>query len=108
MSFNILRTQAFSNHLKLLAKKYPSIKKDYEQLLQELASNHAAGISLGKNCYKIRMNIASKKRGKSGGARVITYLKIEDKKITLLDIYYKAGKDSISEKELIELLKKAE
>ena len=105
MSFNILRTDTFSLRLKQLDKKYPSIKKDYEHLLAELSSNPSAGISVGKNCYKIRMNIASKKRGKAGGARVITYLKIEAKTITLLDIYDNADKASITEKELQALLK---
>lgn len=107
MSFSILRTDTFSTHLKSLAKKYPSIKKDYEKLLAELSSHPASGSSIGKNCYKIRMNIASKKRGKSGGARVMTYLKIEAETITLLDIYDKAEKESINDKELAALIKKA-
>jgi mRNA-degrading endonuclease RelE of RelBE toxin-antitoxin system len=108
MNFSITLTDTFSNHLKQLAKKYPSIKEDFKKLLSELSANPLSGISLGKNCFKVRMNIASKKKGKSGGARVITYLKIEDKKITLLDIYDKAEKDALSDKELRALLKKVE
>ncbi len=108
MSFNILRTQAFSRHIKILSKKYPSLKKDYALLLEQLDANPLLGVPLGRNCYKIRMKIASKNAGKSGGARVITYVKIADERITLLNIYDKADKDSISEKELSALLKKAE
>ena len=33
MSFNILRTCTFLQHIKQLGKKYPSIKKDYEHFL---------------------------------------------------------------------------
>ena len=64
-------------------------------------------ISLGQNCYKVRWKITSKQTGKSGGARVITYVKIENKLITLLDVYDKAEKESITEKELAALIKKA-
>lgn len=108
MNYEILRTDVFTKHLKRLAKKYSSLKNDYAFLLDSLQVEPLQGISLGRNCYKIRMKISSKAGGKSGGARVITYVKIELKRITLLDIYDKSEKDSISEKELAALLKKAE
>ncbi len=108
MSYEILRTDEFTRHLKQLSKKYPSLKNDYAELLSSLQQNPIQGVSLGKNCYKVRLRITSKKAGKSGGARVITYVRIQYKKITLLEIYDKAEKDSISEKELAALLKKAE
>ena len=108
MSFEILRTDTFSKHLKVLSKKYPSLKKDYTLLLELLTANPLSGVPLGKNCYKIRMKISSKNTGKSGGARVITYVKVERKRITLLDIYDKTDTDTISEKELSALIKKAE
>lgn len=108
MSFEIVRTDEFSKHLKALGKKYPSLKKDYALLIDLLSANPTTGIYLGKNCYKIRMKISSKNAGKSGGARVITYVKVQHKRITLLDVYDKAEKDSISEKELSALIKKAE
>ncbi|MEO5947170.1 MAG: type II toxin-antitoxin system RelE/ParE family toxin [Chitinophagaceae bacterium] len=107
MSYSISRTDEFSKHLKQLAKKYPSLKKDYEQLLVSLSKNPQEGTSLGQSCYKVRWRISSKQAGKSGGARVITYVKIEKKHITLLDVYDKADKESISEKELAALIKKA-
>ncbi|MCY7311932.1 MAG: type II toxin-antitoxin system RelE/ParE family toxin [Chitinophagaceae bacterium] len=69
--------------------------------------NPVAGISLGKDCYKIRLRLSSKQTGKSGGARVITYVKIERKNITLLDVYDKSEKESITEKDLAALIKKA-
>ncbi|MBL0145560.1 MAG: type II toxin-antitoxin system RelE/ParE family toxin [Chitinophagaceae bacterium] len=106
MSYNIIRTSEFTKHLKQLAKKYPSLKRDYEILLSILQTNPTTGTSLGQNCYKLRWKISSKQTGKSGGARVITYVKIERKTITLLDVYDKADKENITEKDLSALLKK--
>jgi hypothetical protein len=77
-------------------------------LKKQLLVNPTSGVPLGKDCYKIRMSIASKNKGKSGGARVITYVKVEKKRITLLDVFDKADKESISEKELAALIRKAE
>lgn len=107
MSFEILRTPTFSKHLKRLAKKYLSLKFDYAELLDSLQTRPTQGISLGKDCYKLRMKISSKQSGKSGGARVITYVRIEKARITLLDIYDKSDKENISEQELALLLKQA-
>jgi mRNA-degrading endonuclease RelE of RelBE toxin-antitoxin system len=107
MSYKIFRSENFSKQLKKLAKKYTSIKNDYFNLLDSLKVDPQIGSPLGNNCYKVRMQINSKKQGKSGGARVITYVLIEESKITLLDIYDKSEKDSISEKELKVLIKKA-
>ncbi|MGA9648084.1 type II toxin-antitoxin system RelE/ParE family toxin [Pedobacter sp.] len=59
---------------------------------------------MGKNCYKIRIAIASKGKGKSGGARIITNFMVTDSTVYLLSIYDKSEKDSISDRELVELL----
>jgi len=60
---------------------------------------------LGNNCFKIRIAIASKGKGKSGGARVIIHVVVTNEVVFLLDIYNKSEQESISEKELVELLK---
>lgn len=83
MNFEILRTDDFSRHLKQLSEKYPSLKKDYSELLQSLQENPLQGTALGKNCFKIRMKIISKGSDKSGGARVITYVRIIYRRIIL-------------------------
>ena len=64
----------FLKQLKHLAKKYKSIADDLELLRDELKQNPYAGADLGGGVRKVRMSIKSKGRGKSGGARVITYL----------------------------------
>jgi len=106
MSYNIIPTPPFERELKQLAKKYPSLKKDILALSNELLQNPRLGTSLGSECYKIRMAVSSKGRGKSGGARVITYVKISDEIIFLLAIYDKSDMDNLSEKDLQARLKK--
>lgn len=58
---------------KTLAKKYRSFEKDYAVFLAYLEANPFSGVSLGHDIYKTRMAIASKGKGKSGGARVLSY-----------------------------------
>ena len=45
---------------------------DYDAFLTGLEQDPFQGTSLGKGVRKVRMAIASKGKGKSGGARVIT------------------------------------
>ncbi len=63
------------------------------------------GSPIGKNCYKIRLAIKSKGKGKSGGKRVITNFLFTDDVIFLLTIFDKSQKENLTDKELGELLK---
>ncbi len=84
MSYSIVTIAPFDKQLKRLAKKYPSLKNEVAQLGKFLTNTPTSGVSLGNNCYKVRMSIASKGKGKSGGARVITHIydKSEQENIT--------------------------
>ena len=88
-----------------MSKKYPSLKQDFFELIESLEKNPEQGTNLGNNCYKIRIAIESKGKGKSGGARVITNFIIADETVYLLSIYDKSDKENLSNKELKELLK---
>jgi hypothetical protein len=98
MKFVYLPT--FVKRLKELSKKYPSIKDDFSALLKELETNPRKGTDLGKDCFKIRLAIKSKGRGKSGGARLITCVKVQADAIYFFTIYDKANQDNISDIEL--------
>jgi mRNA-degrading endonuclease RelE of RelBE toxin-antitoxin system len=100
MSYNVLYTENFLKEAKRLAKKYISLKSDIATLIESLEQDPTQGKSLGKDCYKIRLAIASKRKGKSGGARVITCVLIADTEVHLLTIYDKSEKEDISDKEL--------
>ena len=71
------------------------MKFELELLINNLEENPKLGKPLGKDCYKIRLPVKSKKKGKSGGARVITYVKIIRSEVYLLTIYDKSEKVDI-------------
>ncbi len=100
MNYNIEVTAYFSKQLKRLVKKFPSLKKEFSDLIVLLKENPEMGTNLGNNCYKIRLAIASKQKGKSGGARIITHIQVIETKIYLLSIYDKSEQSDISDKEL--------
>lgn len=103
----IIALPQFEKEFKQLAKKHPSLLNDFEIFLQQLTDNPFAGTKLGNNCFKVRMNIKSKRSGKSGGARVITCVKLVSSKLYLVSIFDKAEKGSISRDDIDFILKKA-
>ena len=105
MSYRVFTIPPFDKQLKRLAGKYPSLKKEIAELFHSLETNPEQGQPIGDSCYKIRLAIASKGRGKSGGARVITYFLVSHKSVYLLSIYDKSDKANISDAELESLLK---
>ncbi|AKP49601.1 MAG: type II toxin-antitoxin system RelE/ParE family toxin [Cytophagales bacterium] len=107
MSYKVIPTPEFKKLVKKLAKKYPSLKTDLQQLIETLVENPASGIRLGHNLYKIRMKISSKNRGKSGGARVITFIVTDDREVYLLHIYDKSQLENLTKEQIIELINNA-
>ncbi|MDI3322087.1 type II toxin-antitoxin system RelE family toxin [Pinibacter soli] len=105
MSYKVKTTTVFEKQAKRLVKKYSSLKKELYTLIQELKENPEHGIAIGKSCFKIRIAISSKGKGKSGGARIITNFIITDNTVYLIAIYDKSEQDSLTDKELTELLK---
>jgi hypothetical protein len=100
MNFNVETTPQFDKQAKRLAKKFPSLKAELAKIIEALSEEPKQGISLGNNFFKIRISIASKGKGKSGGARMITYLKISATTVFLTAIFDKSEKSNISAKEL--------
>lgn len=106
MSYKILNTPEFKKEIKRLSAKYPSLHSDFDVFLNELSENPFQGKALGNNCYKVRLSISSKRRGKSGGARVITFVQVTNEIVILISIYDKSEIATISEKEIKERLKR--
>lgn len=82
----------FAKEAKRLAKKYPSFKQDYKDFLVSIKNNPLQGDEITKNIRKIRMAIKAKGKGKSGGARVITFnilTDIENGHVVFLLLYDK-------------------
>jgi mRNA-degrading endonuclease RelE of RelBE toxin-antitoxin system len=93
MSYNVLTIPPFDRQLKRLAKKFHSLKTEYAQLISSLEADPFQGTLMSNNCYKIRVAVKSKSKGKSGGMRII-----------LLAIYDKSEQEDITEKEIKYLL----
>ena len=110
VSFDYL--DEFVRGAKVLRKRYPSFVSDYDTFLNELEKNPYGGESLGHHTYKNRMAIASKGKGKSGGARVITYnlqqVNDEEVLITLMSIYDKSDVENVSDAYLRSLVQQIE
>ena len=81
------------------------MKKEFAQLIESLKSNPKLGTPIGNDCYKIRLAIASKGKGKSGGARVITHIQITQTTVYLFAIYDKSEQSDISDTDLKEWVK---
>ena len=104
MNLTIIPTPEFVKQAKKLAKDYKKIGSDLENLKEELLKNPSMGVNLGNSCYKIRLANSSIPTGKSGGFRVVTYYIDTDDIIRLLLIYSKKDRDTITDKELQNIL----
>jgi len=94
----------FERQLKRLVRKFPSLKGEIAELATSLGSNPNTGVNIGQGCWKIRLAIASKGGGKSGGSRVITHVRVTSQRVYLLSIYDKSEQDTLTDKELKGLL----
>lgn len=101
-------TPEFLKSAKILSKRYKSFKNDLKELIKEITLNPHIGVSLGNGLRKLRMSITSKGKGKSGGARVITFTLIaeeEREKVTFLYVYDKSDMANISDAKIRQILK---
>ncbi|EMM73102.1 type II toxin-antitoxin system RelE/ParE family toxin [Leptospira weilii] len=108
MNFKVFTLPKFDRQAKRLIKKFPSLKKEISGLIESLKTNPIQGTKIALDCYKIRLSIASKGKGKSGGARVITHFLVKDTAVFLMLIYDKAEQENVSNAEIEELLKEIE
>jgi mRNA-degrading endonuclease RelE of RelBE toxin-antitoxin system len=93
--------------VKKLTKRHRSFKHDFAALIALLKQTPEQGEPLGKDCFKIRIAIRSKNKGKSGGARVITCVRIVDETVYIVAVYDKSDTDTISDNDLAERLPEA-
>lgn len=98
MNLEIVRSDYFTAEFKKLLKRHRSLIDDYELFLDSLKKNPNQGVEIAPNIRKVRMAISSKGRGKSGGARVITFNALVSEvegTLALLLIYDKADSSSV-------------
>lgn len=105
--YSLITIQAFDRQVKRIIKNILT-KSELISLFKSLEEYPELGGHIGNGCFKIRLAIASKGKGKSGGARVITHVYVEQETIYLLSIYDKSEQENISEitiKNLLSLIK---
>jgi mRNA-degrading endonuclease RelE of RelBE toxin-antitoxin system len=105
MSYKVIIASEFAKEAKRIAKKHVGIKADITKLISDLAVNPDVGTPLGHDFYKIRMPISGTNKGKSGGARVITYVVLNQETVLLTEIYLKSEHSSVDISFLIQRLK---
>lgn len=105
MNYSVKPIPVFERQAMRLIRKYPSLKKEPLELGVSLKQKPEIGIPLGNQCFKIRIAIASKGKGKSGGARIITHIQVTETTVYMLTIYDKTERPDITDKELDDLLK---
>ena len=105
MSYNIKITPNFDKEAKRIAKKHKGIKSDIAKLIEDLENNPTKGTNLGQNVYKIRLSISGTSKGKSGGARIITYVVILSEVVYLSEIYLKNEHDTVDTDLVVQRLK---
>lgn len=108
MNFDLIPTPDFEKSFKALAKRHRSLKADFRAFTDDLKQNPFQGDELTPGIRKIRMAISSKGRGKSGGARVITYTVMtleEAGEIYLIDIYDKSDFSTVDVQTLQKIIK---
>ncbi len=99
-------SEAFKRQLKRLSRRYRQIKKDIKPIVDALVAGETPGDQItGTNytLYKARAKNSDSQRGKSGGYRVIYYLKTKTKCI-LVTLYSKSDQDDVTADELKRLL----
>ncbi|MEA5553718.1 type II toxin-antitoxin system RelE/ParE family toxin [Anabaena cylindrica UHCC 0172] len=99
-------TAKFQRNLRILAKKYRSIRKDVQPIIEKLQSGDLPGdqvSGVGYTIFKIRVKNSDIQKGKSGGYRLIYYLKTSTR-IILVTIYSKSEQEDIVAEEIQQIL----
>lgn len=108
MSFEFVTSRYFDSEIKRLSKRYRNFKADMEEFRRSLRENPLQGVEIAPHVRKVRMAISDKGRGKSGGARVITFdalVSDQDGKLYLLLIYDKADTSNVKMNVVREIIK---
>ncbi|MEB3356017.1 MAG: type II toxin-antitoxin system RelE/ParE family toxin [Synechococcales bacterium] len=96
-SVRIEATLTFQRNIRKLTKKYRSIQEDVQPIIEQLQQGVFLGDRIpevGYEVFKLRIRNRDAQRGKSGGYRLIYYLKTVNR-IILLTIYSKSEQADI-------------
>ena len=103
-------TAEFKRNLRTLAKRYRTIRSDIEPVLNRLQAGEFVGDQIprvGHALYKVRIRNSDAQRGKSGGYRMIYYLRTRTQ-IILVTLYSKSEQSDISADEVRRIIRQFE
>lgn len=98
MNYSLQTTDDFDREIKKLNKKFPSLKNDFQNIIDNIEKELILADDLGEGFRKIRINIKSKGKGSSGGGRIITYetiIAVNNKLVLFALIYNKGDYDTV-------------
>lgn len=101
-SITIQFTDVFKRQVRDLAKRYRKIKLDIQPIFEKLKNGELLGEQIQKTSYtvfKVRVKNSDIQKGKSGGYRVIYYVKSSTNILCIL-IYSKSEKDNVTATEI--------
>jgi len=99
-------TPEFKRNVRALAKKYHHIHSDVQPVIEQLQRGEFIGDQVqgtGYTIFKVRIRNSDISRGKSGGYRVIYYLKTATA-VILVTIYSKTEQSDISSAKIKKIL----
>ena len=105
-TIEIAFTPEFKRNLRGLAKKYPHIRSDVQPIIEQIQHGEFIGDKVqgtGYTIFKVRIRNSDVSRGKSGGYRVIYYLKTATA-VILVTIYSKTEQSDISSVKIKKIL----
>ena len=97
LPIRVIASPVFLNNIKSLAEKYRNIAKNIQPIVAQLGAGEFLGDQIpnvGYAVFKLRIRNNDAQKGKSGGYRLIYYLKTNDS-IILLTLYSKSEKSDI-------------
>ena len=102
----VFYTPEFKRNLRTLARKYRSIQSDVHPFIEQIQRGEFAGNQVqgtGYTIFKVRIRNIDAVRGKSGGYRVIYYLRTASA-VILITIYSKTEQSDISPAKIRQIL----
>lgn len=103
-------TPEFKRNLRALSKRFQHLRSDIEPVIEQLRAGNFIGDQIprtGYTLYKVRIRNRDAQRGKSGGYRLIYYLRTP-LSVILITVFSKSEQSDISAAEVRRIIREFE
>jgi mRNA-degrading endonuclease RelE of RelBE toxin-antitoxin system len=100
--YQVEASDNFQRNLRSLSKRYRRIRSDIQPIIDQLQAGELSGAqipNIGYEVFKVRVKNSDAQKGKSGGYRIIYYLR-SSTYILLIALYSKADQGDVSVAEI--------